>query len=271
MVEHVRHKILLVDDEAYVLQALNRTLRKSPWEIVTCDCPTNALSMLSKHQFSVILSDFNMPNMSGVDFLKQAKATQPDAIPVIISGFSDFDGLMDIINECGIFKYLMKPWNNEFLMSQIEECIKTYELKLENTQLLNEVQVSNGKLAEANRKLESLFLEQKQINEIKDNILISSQYMIDKLPIGIMTFDSDYRVSNVNEAAAVALDIVPDCFVGVALKDMFPESFCKQLLDLSLIDKEIKTLEFNGKQLKVTELMDPLGLPGFLIYIVNCN
>lgn len=94
-----------------------------------------------------MLSDQRMPNMTGVDFFNKIKDKYPDALRLLLTGYSDIEAVVGAINEGQVFRYLTKPWNPVELNLAIEEAFDKYELITKNRLLLK-------KLKEANQTLE---------------------------------------------------------------------------------------------------------------------
>ena len=104
-----RHKILIVDDEENVLISLKRIFRKENYEIYTANSGFQGIELLEKHDFSLILSDFKMPELNGIEFLKLASEKSPDTIRIILTGYADVDVVISAINEGNIYKFIEKP------------------------------------------------------------------------------------------------------------------------------------------------------------------
>lgn len=117
------HRILLVDDDANVVRALERLLIRS----VTSDKlsveaytdPIQALARAQEAVFDVVISDYRMPTLDGVTFLKRWRALQPDSIRLILSATTDFETLLQAINEAGIWRFLPKPWDNRSFVDTV--------------------------------------------------------------------------------------------------------------------------------------------------------
>ena len=114
-------KILLVDDEPLILKALVRLLQRTPClcdgrlfklELVTFTDPSKALEYVRNHQVSLVLSDYRMPGMDGVELLTAIKTLQPDTSRIIISGYADLNALINAINRAHIYRFVAKPWND---------------------------------------------------------------------------------------------------------------------------------------------------------------
>ena len=107
-------RLLMLDDEINVLHALQRTLRQCDFaaelriEIFTDG--QKALDRMANITFDVILSDYQMPNMHGIAFLKRCRALQPDAVRLILSASTEFETVRRAINEAEIFRFIPKPW-----------------------------------------------------------------------------------------------------------------------------------------------------------------
>lgn len=126
-------KILLVDDEQNVLNALRRELNEF-FEVETFNNPVAALARCRETQFDLVVADYKMPELNGIEFLKQFGPLQPDAARLVLSGEADIDALIRTINETHIYRFLSKPWEKAELLSCIQQALAYRELILENRQ-----------------------------------------------------------------------------------------------------------------------------------------
>lgn len=130
------NRILCVDDEPNVLQALERQLRKQ-FEIVTAPGPLQALEALEKGgPFAVVLSDLRMPVMNGIQFLATAKERFPESIRMILSGQADFAATIEAVNEGNIFRFLTKPCETDHLVKALTAGLEQYRLVQAERELL---------------------------------------------------------------------------------------------------------------------------------------
>ena len=120
--------ILLVDDEENILAAMRRVLRREGYRILTAGGGQEGLELLATNPVDVIISDQRMPNMSGVEFLRQAKATYPETVRIVLSGYTELQSITDAINEGAIYKFLTKPWEDELIRANIAEAFRYKEL-----------------------------------------------------------------------------------------------------------------------------------------------
>lgn len=146
-------RIMLVDDEESILKALKRVLRAAPCsyggksfalEVSTFSSPLAALEHARHEPYDLFVSDYRMPGMDGIEFLKATKAIQPDAARLILSGYADLNALVRAVNEVGIERFVGKPWNDYDLLSAIGQALAHRELLLENRELANLVRLEMG-------------------------------------------------------------------------------------------------------------------------------
>ncbi|MGO9830229.1 MAG: response regulator [Myxococcaceae bacterium] len=104
--------VLVVDDEENLLSALERTLRRENYTVVTASEAAEALAVLRQRQVDVVVSDQLMPNMSGLDFLKEVRALHPDVVRIMLTGHAEVSTAVEAINEGEIFRFLTKPWED---------------------------------------------------------------------------------------------------------------------------------------------------------------
>lgn len=131
MLDKDMKKILLVDDEQNVLNALRREL-KEHFDTETFDNPLAALERCREMQFDLVIADYKMPDMNGIEFLKQFGSLQPDAARLVLSGEADIDALVRTINETHIYRFLAKPWEKAELLSSIRQALAYRDTILEN-------------------------------------------------------------------------------------------------------------------------------------------
>lgn len=124
-------RILLVDDEQNVLNALRRELREH-FEIDSFDNPLRALEHCQGTQFDLVIADYKMPHMNGLQFLKLFGAIQPDAARMVLSGEADIDALIRTINETHIYRFLAKPWDRAELLSNIRQALSYRDTIMQN-------------------------------------------------------------------------------------------------------------------------------------------
>lgn len=122
-----KSKVLLVDDEEYVLHALKRLLLDEDYEVLTGLSGREGLELLKNNEVSVIVSDHRMPEMTGVDFLEKARLISPDTVRIILTGYADVTAAIDAINRGGAYKFITKPWDHDELIHVVSDAVKQHE------------------------------------------------------------------------------------------------------------------------------------------------
>lgn len=128
------NRLLLVDDEANVLNALRRELADD-YDIETFTSPVAALQRCGETTFDLVIADYKMPDMNGIEFLKQFGAAQPAAARILLSGEADIAALMRLINETHIYRFLTKPWDKTELLTSVAQALAYRNIVLEHRQL----------------------------------------------------------------------------------------------------------------------------------------
>jgi len=150
------HTLLLVDDEESITKSLQRLFRKEGYKIHTAASGQEGLEILKNAEkpFSLIISDQRMPGMTGAQFFEKAKKIFPDAIRILLTGYSDMDAIIEAVNKGEIHRYMTKPWNDEDMILQVRKALEEYELILENKRLIALTKKQNKELKELNARLE---------------------------------------------------------------------------------------------------------------------
>jgi signal transduction histidine kinase len=159
-----RHTLLIVDDEPDVLDSLRHLFRRQN-EVLCAHGGEEALEILKTRPVHLILSDQRMPGMSGDVLLSRARREFPDAIRLLFTGYADIQAVIHAVNEGGIFRYILKPWDPYELEGIVRQAAEQYELLAERRRLIAELQAANEQLVDANRglsesnQLKTAFLE----------------------------------------------------------------------------------------------------------------
>lgn len=122
--------IVCIDDEAHNNEALERLLRKK-YKVFTATTPSDGLILIQQHQPALIISDQRMPQMTGVELLKQSVALSPDSIRILLTGYTDLESVIAAINEGEIYRYITKPWDTNDLLITVDKAVETHSLKQE--------------------------------------------------------------------------------------------------------------------------------------------
>jgi two-component system probable response regulator PhcQ len=119
-------RILIVDDEAAVLTALQRSLRLRYGRSLQVETQLDArvaLERAKEQDFDLVISDLRMPAMDGVIFLRDFAGIRPHSVRMMLTGSADFETTQRAINDAGVFRYLCKPWQDEELATHIDAAL----------------------------------------------------------------------------------------------------------------------------------------------------
>ncbi len=121
--------VLLLDDDERDLTLLEQILRPDGFQVLKTTDPTRAFEMLASHPVEMVISDQNMPGLTGVEFLSQVRRLYPDVIRIVFTSSQDPKVFADAVNEAGIHKFIMKNWDRERLRAEVREASRTYRSK----------------------------------------------------------------------------------------------------------------------------------------------
>jgi DNA-binding NtrC family response regulator len=162
------HSILIVDDEKNVLNALQRALRKEPYTIYAADSADKALQLIKAREVSLVISDYNMPGTNGLEFLKQIKALYPHVLTIMLTGQAEVQLAVEAINAAGVYKFILKPWEDEDLKITVRRSLESIDLASERDQLLQKVKSRDAILND----LEAKFPGISKVNKDDNGYLI---------------------------------------------------------------------------------------------------
>lgn len=141
-------KLLIVDDELSNLQKLQRTFL-SDFQIISARSGEDAIRVLENQQVDVVITDQRMPGMAGVELLKKAQETCPDALRIILTGYTEVEYLMEAINTGQAHRYITKPWEPFALRQTVLQDLELARLRRENGILEEQLRIARevqGKL-----------------------------------------------------------------------------------------------------------------------------
>ena len=213
------HSILLVDDEEIVLIALRDTLAREGYQVATAANALEALKLLKEQAFSVVISDQQMPMLTGLEFLAQVKLLQPDTTRILITAVLNLATVIDAINKGEIYRFIVKPWLREELLATVKNAVQRYDLICKNQMLQVATMSMNEKLTKVNLALEqqvARVAEQNQQLEqfnhaLNENLQRSVQLCLRTMQTFYPTLGSQARrVFELSRAMAEGLNLPPE-------------------------------------------------------------
>lgn len=233
------YKLLLVDDEPNVLGALRRVFRAENYEIVTAKDGKEAMALLADKEFHLIISDYMMPIINGAELLKRAKRMQPDMLRIMLTGHADTGAVMGAVNEGAVYKFILKPWNDDDLRITVALALEQYDLVQRNRSLQKE-NAAKGKeiqqlsrLTVSNRSQLAIMLRKRGLlNDAQLQVIYKLQQthkspmihlLLEKGWVTEKTIRDILRKDLMVEEVQLAEFQVPE-----ALTELLPRSFCER-------------------------------------------
>lgn len=151
--------VVIVDDEDMVITSVRAFLSlETEYTIHGFTEPVAAAQFLETHPADVVVSDYLMPKMNGLQLLGKAKQLQPEAARVLLTGHADKQSAIQAINEVGLFQYLEKPWDNSQLLLVVQSAIERTNLLRSLREKISELDTAHSSLKDVQSKLLRAFL-----------------------------------------------------------------------------------------------------------------
>ena len=129
MSDNIKETVIIVDDEEMVLKSLGAFLSlETEYDVQTFVSANDALKFIESNGANVVISDYLMPEMDGMKFLKHVKDLRPEVPRIILTGYADKENAIKGINEVGLYQYLEKPWDNSDLLIILRNALERQRL-----------------------------------------------------------------------------------------------------------------------------------------------
>ncbi len=198
--------ILFIDDEVNVLRALDRVFIDDDYEILTAGSGEDGLVVLKENpDIKVVVSDYRMPGLNGVEFLRAVCQIRPDTVRIVLSGYADTEAVVSAINEGQIFRFVPKPWNDEELRATIANAIELYDFRSRNRELIDLHLQLNNELQAHSKSLERTIIHRTAELNLNTKALEHTAKILGWLPVGILVIVADEILVRLNDAAETML------------------------------------------------------------------
>ena len=227
-------KIVVVDDEKIVTSAFKTLLKVEGFsDGHFFNSPVEALDFLKENKPDIVISDFLMPEMNGLEFLQGVNELYPEVSKILLTGYADKENAIKAINEIGLYRYIEKPWDNADLIINIKNGIERSYLLSELRQKISELEVAKKELERYSHNLEQLVDERtadlKQSNAKLEGIV---NYCAD----GIIILNEDGIIEQVNPAGETMIGHISSKLINASIDDFL---FSKK----TFISKELHKLD----------------------------
>ncbi len=191
-------KILYVDDDTLLTSTFSTLMKVEGFNnVVVFNEPQKAIEYLKTETPDLIISDFLMPEMNGLEFLREAKKLYPEVSMILLTAYADKENAIKTINEIGVYKYIEKPWDNDDLIMNIKNGIERSHLLADLREKIEELEKAKTQLTKYSEKLEELVAERTKELTLA-NLKLSG--IINYCADGIIIIDAQGNIEQVNPA-----------------------------------------------------------------------
>ncbi|MFT6906245.1 MAG: FixJ family two-component response regulator, partial [Oleiphilaceae bacterium] len=234
-----KYRILIVDDEENIRKALRRVFRRENYEIITAETAGKALLILGETPCQLMITDYKMPGITGADLLREVKALYPETIRILLTGQADSDAVMAAIKDGAVYKFILKPWNDDDLRITVALGLEQYDLKKEND-LLKKTNKKNSeelnmlaKLAVSHRSQLAIMLNKKGLlNDQQVQKLYQQQQVKKQSTLSIITdhgWLTEEKIHSILTKDFLFEKIDLRQFqINEAIYSLIPSSFCRK-------------------------------------------
>ncbi len=255
-------EIIVVDDDNIVLDSLKTLFEiENIKNVRFFNSPIDAFKFLKdkNNKPKVVISDFLMPHINGIEFLAKVKTLYDDVSLILLTGYADKENAIKAINEIGIYKYIEKPWDNDRLILNIKNAIERNELILSLKDKIS-------KLDKANKELEKYSFNLENIIEEKTKVLNDTNLKLNAIfencADSIVLINKSGKIHRINQEFEALTGLCKD----IILKKNINDLICATKLSLkkkitSCIDNEKNVIvrDYETKN-KINEHIIPLEI-----------
>lgn len=172
----MKPRLLVVDDEESIREFLEIMLKKEGYEVTCAEDGLKAKDILAKKSFDMVISDLQMPNMTGIELLKHVKDTYPDLVFMMITAFGSTESAVEAM-KMGAYDYLTKPFKIDEVRLNIQNALRAKNLEVENKVLKKELtkEYSFQSLVGNSEPMHRIFELIKRVSQTPTNILITGE------------------------------------------------------------------------------------------------
>lgn len=244
-------KIVVVDDEKVVTSSISALLKVEGFsDAHFFNSPTEALSFLEINRPDLVISDFYMPEMNGLEFLSKVKKIHPEVSRILLTGYADKENAIRAINEVGLYRYIEKPWSsNDDLVINIKNGIERSYLLSQLREKISELEIAKQELEKYSKNLEQL-VEERTVDLRQSNAKLEGifNYCAD----GIIILNEDGIIEQVNPACENLIGLVNAKIVKASIDDFL---FSKK----TFITKELHNADGSELFLRDFYIKNPLS------------
>ena len=243
-------KIVVVDDEKIVTSAFSTLLKVEGFsDTHFFNNPKVAIDFLKTNTPDLVISDFLMPEMNGLEFLSEVKSMHPEVSRILLTGYADKENAIRAINEVGLYRYIEKPWNNDDLIINIKNGIERSYLLSQLRQKISELENAKKELEKYSQNLEQI-VEERTADLKLSNAKLSG--IINYCADGIIILDEKGLIEQVNPACENLIGLIKEKILNMSVDEFL---FSKK----TFITQELQDIETHEILLRDFYIKNPLS------------
>ena len=148
----IKHTILVVDDDKLFVEYIQRVLSGECYNIIGGSSGQEGLEILEKQHVSMVISEYKIPIMSGLEFLEKVRIIYPDILTIMVTDHADIKLVIKAINEAGVYKFLLKPWDDIDFKNTIKKTLESLQVIKERDMLIRKVKTHEATMNDLEKR-----------------------------------------------------------------------------------------------------------------------
>jgi response regulator RpfG family c-di-GMP phosphodiesterase len=147
-----KHTILVVDDEELFIEYIQRILSDENYNVISASSGQEGIALLEKQQVSMVISEYKIPLMNGLEFLEKVRIIYPDILTIMVTDHADIELVIKAVNEAGVYKFLLKSWDDIDFKNTIKKTLESLQVIKERDVLIRKVKTHEATLKELEKR-----------------------------------------------------------------------------------------------------------------------
>lgn len=276
------YRLLLVDDEPNILASLRRVFQRENYELLFARNGKEALAIMEKQPVELIMTDFMMPGMNGSELLSQVREKWPQTIRIMLTGHANTDAVMGSIRDGAVYRFILKPWNDDDIRLTIALALEQYELIQRTKALEKQNQQQNrdletiSKLTATNRSQLAILLHKKGWLNAQQIQQLHREMQSKRTPVIRSLLQHDWV--DLRKVFELLRDEM--MFEEIDLREFQPDPGLLALIPKNICTRQlVLPLRVSGQRLRLAmvdpmdiNLIDELGfMTGYTVHPVLCE
>lgn len=147
-----KHTILVVDDEEFFIEYIQRILSDENYNVISASSGQEGIALLEKQQVIMVISEYKIPLMNGLEFLEKVRIIYPDILTIMVTDHADIELVIKAVNEAGVYKFLLKSWDDIDFKNTIKKTLESLQVIKERDVLIRKVKTHEATLKDLEKR-----------------------------------------------------------------------------------------------------------------------